>query len=160
MPSTHTVENVQLPRPIRRLLLPDQVRTALDAHVEREHPVESGGYLACTRRGGTLVATEHYPVVNDADEPTRRFETTIDDRAPALPRVFYHSHTSAASPAGLTTVDRRQIPERYSLVLFAPEGAVYSHRGFKRGLARWHELSVCGGDPDDAGVRQPLPRLP
>ena len=148
---------MQLPRFVRRLVIPAQVRRSLDQQVQREHPTEAGGYLDCRRAGNRLVATGHVPVDNDAADPTRRFETTVDERAPAFPRVFYHSHTSAASPAGMTNVDRKRIPEQHSLVLFAPDSEVYSYRCFKRGLARWHELPVCGQRLD--ATTYPLPRL-
>jgi proteasome lid subunit RPN8/RPN11 len=147
---------VQFPRPVRRLVLPDPTRATLRDHVAHEHPEEAGGYLRCERRGGALVATGSVPVENDADEPIRRFETTVDERAPGLPRVFYHSHTLASAPDSLTETDRRQIPERYALVLFAPHGEVFTFRAFKRGLARWHPIAVT--DHSGATVDTPLAR--
>jgi len=137
------------------------VRGTLDRQVRREHPHEAGGYLDCDRRGGRLVATDAAPVENDASDPLRRFETTVDERAPGLPRVFYHSHTLPSAPDGLTATDRREIPERYALVLFAPHGDVLGRRGFKRGLARWHELAVEDRLRVDAAVTPdptPTPR--
>jgi proteasome lid subunit RPN8/RPN11 len=125
---------VYLPRPVDRLVVPDEIRDAVERRVERDHPVEAGGYLACRRQGSTLVAAGHVPVSNDAADPTRRFETTVDDRAPASLRVFYHSHTSASSPSGLTALDRRNIPERNALVVFAPNDPVRTLRCLPDGM--------------------------
>lgn len=148
---------VRLPRPVRTLSLSRPVRTALEGQIAGEHPREAGGYLACERRGERLVATEAVPVANDAVDPRRSFETVVDERAPGRPRVFYHSHTLPSSPPGLTATDRRQIPERYALVAFAPRGEVLDYRAFKRGLARWRDLSV-DLSPADAGT--PVPDVP
>lgn len=146
---------MQFPRPVRTLVVPERVRAALERHVAESHPDEAGGYLRCERRGGTLVATGAVPVENDADEPIRRFETTVDERAPGLPRVFYHSHTLPSAPDSLTETDRKQIPERYALVLFAPHGEVFTARAFKRGLARWRPVTVT--DRPGASVDAPTP---
>jgi proteasome lid subunit RPN8/RPN11 len=135
---------------VRQLVVPTRVRAALERHVAETHPAEAGGYLRCEREGARLVARAAVTVENDADEPRRRFETTVDERAPRLPRVFYHSHTLPSAPAGLTETDRTQIPERFALVMFAPHGEVYTFRAFKRGLARWRELPAV--DRPEEGV--------
>lgn len=93
-------------------------------------------------------------MVNDSPTPKRRFETTVDDRAPPPPRVFYHSHTSPASISGLTTVDKRSIPEPFAIVVFAPRETALSYRAFKRGLLDWRELRV-----ESTSTRSRLPRL-
>jgi proteasome lid subunit RPN8/RPN11 len=142
-------------------VLSKEVQAALEDHVARDHPDEAGGYLRCERRGGTLVATDVLPVENDAADPKRRFETTVDERAPGLPRVFYHSHTLPSAPRGLTAVDRKQIPERHALVMFAPHGEVFSYRAFERGLVRWRDLPVETRVRGDATpTRRPLPHSP
>ena len=144
--------------PTRYVTIPRAVVRAVDEHVAAEHPREAGGFLACERRGGRLHATEHVPLPNEAVAPERRFVATVDERAPPEPRICYHSHTSASSPSGMTDLDRRKIPERYSLVVFAPHGEPHSYRLFRRGLLRWRELSV-GHTRADPGEWQPLPRL-
>ena len=146
---------MQFPRPVRTLVVPERVRAALERHVADRHPEEAGGYLRCERRGDALVATEVVPVENDADDPERRFETTVDERAPGLPRVFYHSHTLPSAPASLTETDRKRIPEQYALVLFAPDGEVFTFRAFKRGLVRWHAIVVT--DRSETNVETPIP---
>ncbi|WP_411718600.1 hypothetical protein, partial [Natronomonas sp.] len=118
------------------------------------HPHEAGGFLRCARCGDRLRATGHVPVVNDSPSPRRRFETTVDDRAPPPPRVFYHSHTTPESISGLTPVDRRSIPEPFAIVVFAPREAALSYRAFKRNLLRWRELPV-----ESSSTRSRLPRL-
>ena len=147
---------VKFPRPVRRLVVSSRIRAALERHVAETHPAEAGGYLRCEREGARLVATEAVPVANDADEPKRRFETTVDERAPGLPRAFYHSHTLPSAPAGLTETDRTQIPERFALVMFAPHGEVYTLRAFKRGLTRWRQLPV--DDRPEDGLEFPASR--
>ncbi|WP_049926053.1 MPN domain-containing protein [Natronomonas moolapensis] len=143
-----------VPRPVRAVLLPSPIRRSVESHVAAAHPHEAGGFLRCVRRGDRLRATGHVPVRNDSPIPKRRFETTVDDRAPPPPRVFYHSHTSPASISGLTPVDKRSIPEPFALVVFAPQEAALSYRGFKRGLLTWRELRVEAGSS-----RSRLPRL-
>jgi len=142
------------PWPVRGVVLPADVRRDVDRHVTDEYPKEAGGFLACERRGRRLRATRHVPVLNGADTPERRFETVVDDRVPPPPRVFYHSHTRADSPSGLTTVDERSIPEPFALVVFAPQSAPLSYRAFKRGLLHWQELPV-----EDVAERTRLARL-
>jgi proteasome lid subunit RPN8/RPN11 len=83
------VVTVKSPRPVRRLVVSSRIRAALERHVAETHPAEARGYLRCEREGARLVATEAVPVANDAAEPKRRFETTVDERAPGLPRAFY-----------------------------------------------------------------------
>lgn len=144
--------------PIRRVALPREVVRAVDEHVAAEHPREAGGFLACERRSGRLQATEHVPLPNEAAAPERRFVATVDERAPPEPRICYHSHTSASTPSGLTGLDRRKIPERYALVVFAPRGDAHSYRLFRRGLLRWRELPV-GRTESSPGEWHPLPRL-
>lgn len=154
-----SVVHLRLPR---RLVLEPSVRDSVADAVRTSHPTEAGGYLACERRGDRLLAVEHVAVENEADEPTRRFVTTVDERAPPPPRVFYHSHTSAASPSGLTRVDRRHIPERYALVVFAPHGDPLVYRLFRRGLLPWREVPVEVPTPESESesersqVPQPL----
>jgi hypothetical protein len=46
-------------------------------------------------------------------------------------------------PSGMTATDRRHIPERYALVVFAPRGEPHSYRLFRRGFFKWHELPVA-----------------
>lgn len=146
-------------RRARGLVVPRAVRDSVAATVADAFPAEAGGYLVCERRGDRLHATDHVPVENAAAEPTRRFVTTVDERAPAPPRVFYHSHTSPASPSGLTRVDQRNIPERYALVVFAPDGEPVSYRLFRRGLLPWRELPVEAPARGAGPERAPLPRL-
>lgn len=134
------------PWPVRRVVIPPDVRGDLDSHVVGEFPDEAGGFLACERRGDRLRATRHVPLLNGSETPRRRFETVIDERAPPPPRVFYHSHTSASSPSGLTRIDERSIPEPFALVVFAPHGRPLSYRLFKRGLLQWREHPVEDGE--------------
>ncbi|MDS0260700.1 Mov34/MPN/PAD-1 family protein [Haloarcula sp. S1CR25-12] len=145
------------PRRDRGLFVPEPIRDRLEASVADAHPVEAGGFLACERDGDWLRAVDHVALANEATDPTRRFRATVDERAPGRPRVFYHSHTSAASPSGLTDTDRRHIPERFALVVFAPHGDAYSYRLFRRGLVRWRELAVA---PARTVSQATLPRLP
>ncbi|WP_254273396.1 Mov34/MPN/PAD-1 family protein [Haloarcula marina] len=147
------------PRRIRGLVVAPTVRERVAATVAAAHPREAGGFLACERRGDRLYATDHVELDNEASEPRRRYVTTVDERAPPRPRVFYHSHTSPASPSGLTQTDRRHIPEQFALVVFAPHGDPYSYRLFKRGLLPWRELPVETGETDAAENRSRLPRL-
>ncbi|WP_245180924.1 Mov34/MPN/PAD-1 family protein [Haloarcula amylovorans] len=147
------------PRRIRGLVVPAPIRERLAAAVEATHPNEAGGFLACERRGDHLHAVEHAELDNEAEEPTRRYVTTVDDRVPTRPRVFYHSHTSAASPSGLTRTDRQNIPERFALVIFAPHGEPYSYRLFRRGLLPWRELPAEAAATDESPTRARLPRL-
>lgn len=144
--------------PIRCVTIPRAFVRAVEEHVAAEHPREAGGFLSCERRSGRLHATEHVPLPNEAATPERRFVATVDERAPPEPRVCYHSHTSASAPSGLTDLDRRKIPERYALVVFAPRGESHSYRLFRRGLLRWRELPV-GHTVSSPGEWQPLPRL-
>ena len=128
------------------------------AHIAASHPHEAGGYLACVRRDDRLYATEHVPLENVSTEPRRRFVATATDPVPPEPRVFYHSHTSASTPSGLTGVDRRNIREPLALVVFAPHGDPYSYRLFRLGLFSWREIPVTAGtDAPDEATR--LPRL-
>jgi len=143
-----------LPWPILGVVIPPQIRRSVANHVAADHPQEAGGFLGCVRRGDRLHSTHHVPLPNDSLTPDRRFETTVDDRVPPPPRLFYHSHTSASSPAGLTTVDERSIPEPFAIVVFAPHGTPLSYRGFKRRLLGWQELPV-----ETSTDRTRLPRL-
>lgn len=143
-------------RPLRRLVIPAPIRTGIATAVATAHPDEAGGYLACERDGDTLRATEHVPLDNEAEEPRRRFVSTDRGSVPARPRVFYHSHTTAAAPSELTGIDRQGIPDPLALVVFAPHGQPYSYRLFRRGLFNWRELPV---EADTAGEGQNLPRL-
>lgn len=143
-----------LPRPVRGIVVTPKIRRSVASHVAADHPKEAGGFLGCTRRGNYLYSTNHVTLSNSSSTPTRRFESVIDDRAPPPPRLFYHSHTSASSPAGLTTVDERSIPEPFALVVFAPRETTLSYRAFKRGLLKWRELRVETGSS-----RSRLPRL-
>lgn len=140
------------PQPVRGIVIPSEIRRAIESHVAATHPAEAGGFLACTRRGSRLHAERHVPLPNDATNPRRRFRAVIDDRAPPPPRVFYHSHTSARSPSGHTRTDERSIPEPFSVVVFAPHGPILSYRAFKRRLLDWRELIVEDGRD---GVRLP-----
>ncbi|PGF18342.1 hypothetical protein CP556_12880 [Natrinema sp. CBA1119] len=134
----HTV----FPWAVRGIVISSSIRRSIESHVAEEHPHEAGGFLACERRSNRLHATRHVPVPNGSSTPETRFETVVDGRVPPPPRVFYHSHTSARSPSGLSTVDERSIPEPFALVIFAPHGTALSYRTFKRGLLRWRELLV------------------
>lgn len=149
-----------MPRRIRGLVLSERVRHRIADRVAAEHPREAGGFLPCERRGGELHATGHVAVTNRAATPQRRFETVVDERAPPPPRVFYHSHTFARAPSGLSRLDERNIPEPIALVTFAPRGEILSFRAFRRALTRWRELTVSapvGDGSEDAN--EPLPRL-
>jgi len=143
-----------LPWPIRGFVVPPQIRRSIVSHVAADHPREAGGFLGCVRRGNRLYSTHHVPLPNDSSNPKRRFESTVDDRVPPPPRLFYHSHTSASSPSGLTTIDKQSIPEPFALVVFAPHGTSLGYRGFKRQLLGWQELSV-----ETSTDRTRLPRL-
>ncbi len=127
---------------VRGIVIPQRIRRSIESHVADDHPHEAGGFLACERRGTRLHATRHVPVLNGSSTPENRFETVVDARVPPPPRVFYHSHTSARSPSGLSSVDERSIPEPFALVVFAPHGTALSFRAFKRGLLQWRELLV------------------
>ncbi len=151
-------------RRLDSLTIPDELRDSIAANIAASHPHEAGGYLACTRRGDRLYATEHVPLENVAAEPRRRFVATASDRVPPNPRVFYHSHTSPSTPSGLTGVDRRNITDSLALVVFAPHGEPYSYRLFRLGLFGWQEVPVTGADGDgdgDGDLDEParLPRL-
>jgi proteasome lid subunit RPN8/RPN11 len=140
----------------RRLVVPERSLSQLRTHVVEEHPREAGGYLVCEREGTSLRAVDTVRLDNEADRPLRRFETTLDtDSVPEMPRVFYHSHTTPASPSSLTRPDRR-LTERFQLVVFAPTGEPGSYRLFRRGLFNWVEL-VAEGEHRD--TRSRLPRL-
>ncbi len=131
-----------VPWPIRTVIIPSPIRASIESHVATYHPDEAGGFLDCRRRGRRLRATRHIPIPNESTIPKRRFETTVDERVPPPPRVFYHSHTSSESISGLTQIDKRSIPEPFALVIFAPHGNTLSYRGFKHGLLEWRELRV------------------
>jgi proteasome lid subunit RPN8/RPN11 len=131
-----------VPWPIQSLVIPPPIRTSIESDVATHHPEEAGGFLDCVRRGSQLRATRHVPIPNESSIPNRRFETTVDERVPPPPRVFYHSHTSPESISGLTRIDKRSIPEPFALVVFAPRENVLSYRGFKHTLRRWRELRV------------------
>jgi len=131
-----------VPWPIQSLVIPPTIRASVESYVATHHPEEAGGFLDCVRRGSRLRATRHVPIPNESSIPKRRFETTVDQRVPPPPRIFYHSHTSPESISGLTRIDKRSIPEPFALVVFAPRGSVLSYRGFKRSLRRWRELRV------------------
>ena len=143
-------------RRIRSLTIPDELRTEIATHIAASHPHEAGGYLACVRRDDRLYATEHVPLENVSPEPRRRFVATATDDVPPEPRVFYHSHTSAATPSGLTSVDRQNIRDPLALVVFAPHGEPYSYRLFRLGLFSWREVPVTVVD----GARGEPTRLP
>jgi proteasome lid subunit RPN8/RPN11 len=130
------------PWPIQGFVISPEIRRSIASHVAADHPREAGGFLGCVRRGNRLYSTHHVPLSNESSTPKRRFETTVDDRVPPPPRVFYHSHTSASSPSGLTRVDKRSIPEPFALVVFAPHQTVLSYRGFKHRLLGWHEIRI------------------
>jgi proteasome lid subunit RPN8/RPN11 len=129
------------------------MRDSIAAATESAHPAEAGGYLICERRDGALHAVEDVPLENQAEQPRTRF---VSDAEPdSTHRVFYHSHTSARAPSGLTRPDRK-IPERLVLVVFAPHGEPFSYRLFERGVFRWHERPVV---TDEAQTSTRLPRL-
>jgi len=142
---------------VRALTVPDDIRDAIVAHIGASHPHEAGGYLACTRRNGRLYATDHVPLDNVSQRPRRRFVATATDDVPPEPRVFYHSHTSASTPSGLTGTDRRNIRDRFALVVFAPHGEPYSYRLFRLGLVNWREVPVTRAESAEETTR--LPRL-
>jgi len=138
-------------------MIPPELRDSIATTIAASHPEEAGGYLACEQRDGRLYATEHVPLENAASEPRRRFVATATDAVPPEPRVFYHSHTSASTPSGLSSVDRRNISDSLALVVFAPHGEPYSYRLFRLGLLGWREIPVTAdGEPDGTGR---LPRL-
>lgn len=149
-------EHVFSPRPSGLVLSPE-IRDRVAAAVRAAHPYEAGGYLVCERRDDTIYAVEHIPLKNEAEDPRRRFQTTVE-QMPEQPRVFYHSHTTPAAPADLTRTDRK-IPERYLLVVFAPRGEAHSYRLFTRGLIDWQELTVKVGQGEIEPDAEPLPRL-
>jgi proteasome lid subunit RPN8/RPN11 len=131
-----------VPWPIRTVVIPPPIRASIESHITTHHPDEAGGFLGCQRRGRRLRAARHVPIENESSIPKRRFETTVDERVPPPPRVFYHSHTSPESISGLTRIDKRSIPEPFALVIFAPRGEPLSYRGFKHGIFEWWELRV------------------
>jgi proteasome lid subunit RPN8/RPN11 len=142
---------------MQALTIPDNLQTEISTHITACHPHEAGGYLACTRADGRLHATEHIPLDNDSERPRRRFVARPADDLPPEPRVFYHSHTSASTPSGLTGTDRRNIRDRFALVVFAPHGEPYSYRLFRLGLFDWHEVPVTAEETTEDVAR--LPRL-
>ncbi|GGO00653.1 Mov34/MPN/PAD-1 family protein [Haloarcula pellucida] len=141
------------------LVVPQAVRAAIADDVRTAHPHEAGGFLGCERRDGRLYATSHVALDNEAETPRRRFVSTATDAVPPSPRVFYHSHTSASTPSGLTGVDRRNIPDSLALVVFAPHGDPYSYRLFRRALFNWQEVPVETAEESAAVGRERLPRL-
>lgn len=145
-------------RRVGSLTLPEELRESVASHIAANHPHEAGGYLACERRGGQLYATDHVTLTNVATEPRRRFVATDVEDVPPEPRVFYHSHTSAATQSGLTGVDRRNIRDPLALVVFAPHGEPYSYRLFRLGLFGWREIPVTTV-AESADERARLPRL-
>ena len=124
----------------RRLVVPAPLLSRLRAHVTEQHPRAAGGYLVCEWADASLRAVDTVRLDNESDRPLWQFETTVDD-APAMPRVFYHSHTTPASPSGLTKPDRK-VTERFQLVVFAPGGEPGSYRLFHRGVFNWREFVV------------------
>ncbi|EMA04613.1 hypothetical protein C437_13740 [Haloarcula vallismortis ATCC 29715] len=142
---------------VRALTIPDEIRDAIAARIAASHPHEAGGYLACTRRDDRLYATDHVPLDNVSPRPRRRFVATATDDVPPEPRVFYHSHTSASTPSGLTGTDRRNIRDRFALVVFAPHGEPYSYRLFRLGVVNWREVPVMAEESTEETTR--LPRL-
>lgn len=142
---------------VRTLTVPDELRNAIAAHIAASHPHEAGGYLACSRRDDRLYATDHVPLDNVSQRPRRRFVATATDDVPPEPRVFYHSHTSASTPSGLTGTDRRNIRDRFALVVFAPHGEPYSYRLFRLGVVNWQEVPVTTVGSAEETTR--LPRL-
>lgn len=151
---------MSFPRRLDSLSIPGELRDSIGATIAASHPHEAGGYLACTRRGDRLYATDHVPLDNVATEPRRRFVATTSDRVPPTPRVFYHSHTSPSTLSGLTGVDRRNITDSLALVVFAPHGTPYSYRLFRLGLFSWQEMPVTTADGDGSGDPDEPPRLP
>lgn len=143
---------------VRSLTIPDDLREAIAARIAASHPQEAGGYLACERRDDRLYVTEHIPLENLASEPRRRFVATATDERPSEPRVFYHSHTSASTPSGLTGTDRRNITDPLALVVFAPHGEPYSYRLFRLGLFNWSEIPVTTEEASSDETAR-LPRL-
>ncbi|NHX40970.1 MULTISPECIES: Mov34/MPN/PAD-1 family protein [Haloarcula] len=139
------------------LIIPDDIRDTMAAHIAARHPHEAGGYLACTRRDSRLYATDHVRLDNVSPRPRRRFVATDTGAVPAGPRVFYHSHTAASTPSGLTGTDRQNIRDRFALVVFAPHGEPYSYRLFRLGLFNWQEVPVMGEASQEEPAR--LPRL-
>ncbi|WP_336338340.1 Mov34/MPN/PAD-1 family protein [Haloarcula brevis] len=152
-----TRNTVRLSHRTRALTVPDDVRDAMAAHIAASHPHEAGGYLACARRDDRLYATDHVPLDNVSPRPRRRFVATAADAVPPEPRVFYHSHTSASTPSGLTGTDRRNIRDRFALVVFAPHGEPYSYRLFRLGMFNWQEVPVTACESAEEATR--LPRL-
>ena len=139
------------------LIIPDDIRDTMAAHIAARHPHEAGGYLACMLQDNQLYATGHVPLENVSPRPRRRFAATAIDQIPPEPRVFYHSHTSASTQSGLTGTDRRNIRDRFALVVFAPHGEPYSYRLFRLGLFNWQEVPVMGEASHEKPAR--LPRL-
>jgi len=157
MPTPSIFGTVRLSHRTRALTIPDDVRDAIAAHVAASHPHEAGGYLGCAREDNRIYATEHVPLDNVSPRPRRRFVATATDGVPPEPRVFYHSHTSASTPSGLTGTDRRNIRDRFALVVFAPHGEPYSYRLFRLGLFNWREVPVTTSESSEEATR--LPRL-
>lgn len=149
---------MSLTRRPHSLTIPDELRDSIASNIAAGHPHEAGGYLACEWRDDRLYATEHIPLENVAAEPRRRFVATATERLPTEPRVFYHSHTSPATPSGLTGVDRRNIQDSLALVVFAPHGEPYSYRLFRLGVFGWQEMPVTAADGTPGEVDR-LPRL-
>jgi len=142
----------------RSLTIPEELRDSIAAHIEAAHPSEAGGYLACVQGEDGLYATDHVPLENVAAAPRQAFVARASDDRPPEPRVFYHSHTSASTPSGLSGVDRRNIRDSLALVVFAPHGEPYSYRLFRLGLFSWQEIPVrTSGESPDGTAR--LPRL-
>ena len=152
-----TRSTVRFSHRIRALTVPEDLRDAIAAHIAASHPHEAGGYLACARKDDKLYATGHVPLENVSPRPRRRFLATATEEVPPEPRVFYHSHTSAATPSGLTGTDRRNIRDRFALVVFAPHGEPYSYRLFRLGLVNWREIPVIREESPEETTR--LPRL-
>ncbi|WP_380675060.1 Mov34/MPN/PAD-1 family protein [Salinigranum sp. GCM10025319] len=138
----------------RRLVIPEPLLSQVRAHVVEEHPNEAGGFLACEREGAALRAVDARRLDNESDRPLWQFKATVD-ALPETPRVFYHSHTTSASPSGLTKPDRK-ITERFQLVVFSPGGDPGSYRLFRRGVFNWVELDV---EVEREEGRHRLPRL-
>ena len=157
MATSRTDSTVRFSHRFRALTIPDEIRDAIAAHIAASHPHEAGGYLACTRRDDRLYATDHVPLDNVSPRPRRRFVATATDDVPPEPRVFYHSHTSASTPSGLTGTDRRNIRDRFALVVFAPHGEPYSYRLFRLGVVNWREVPVMAEESTEETTR--LPRL-
>ncbi|SDX16051.1 Proteasome lid subunit RPN8/RPN11, contains Jab1/MPN metalloenzyme (JAMM) motif [Haloarcula vallismortis] len=157
MATSRTHSTVRFSHRVRALTIPDEIRDAIAARIAASHPHEAGGYLACTRRDDRLYATDHVPLDNVSPRPRRRFVATATDDVPPEPRVFYHSHTSASTPSGLTGTDRRNIRDRFALVVFAPHGEPYSYRLFRLGVVNWREVPVMAEESTEETTR--LPRL-